>query len=156
DDMNVSYPDVSAPDTTGWSALSAGIYAYTGSLTNFALVKYMLGNQNYVYNGDFTMNSGDVMVINGTTSLYVTGNFKMNSSTIYIAPTAKLNLYVNGGTTTFAGNGVVNDTGLAANFSYYGTTNNTTIKYSGGSTFTATLYAPEADFTLTGGASFVG
>jgi hypothetical protein len=156
DDMNVSYPDLTLPDMTGWSVLSSVNTNYTGTLTNFTSVKYMLGNQNYIYNGDFTINSGDVMVIYGIASLYVSGNFKMNSSTVYIAPGAQLNLYVNGSTTTFAGNGVINDTGLAANFSYYGTTNNTTIKYAGGSTFTATLYAPEADFTLTGGASFVG
>jgi hypothetical protein len=157
DDMNVSYPDVRLPDMTGWSALSSGIYGpYLGSMTNFLLVAYMLGNQNYICNASFTMNGGDVMVVNGTASLYVDGTFKMNSGTIYIAPGAKLNLYVNGSSTTFAGGGVVNDSGLAANFSYYGTTNNTTVKYTGNSVFTATLYAPEADFTLTGGGTFVG
>jgi hypothetical protein len=157
DDMNVSYPDVQPPDTTGWAALSSVSTNYSGPLTNFPSVQYMLGNQNYIYPGDFSINSGNVMVINGTASLYVSGKFSMNGgTTIYIAPGAKLNLWVNGSTTTFTGGGVINDSGLAANLSYYGTTNNTTIKYSGGSTFVATLYAPEADFTLSGGASFIG
>jgi hypothetical protein len=157
DDMNVSYPDVQPPDTTGWSALTSVSTNYSGPLTNFASVKYTLGNGNYIYAGDFSINSGDVMVINGTASLYVSGKFSMNGgTTIYIAPGAKLSLWVNGSTTTFTGNGVINDSGLAANLSYYGTTNNTTIKYSGQSTFVATLYAPEADFTLSGGASFIG
>jgi len=102
------------------------------------------------------MNSGDTLVVTGTASLYVSGNFKMNSGLIYIAPGGSLSLYVAGGTATFSGGGVLNNTGLAANFSYYGLPGNTSIKYAGSSAYIGTINAPEADMTLTGGANFYG
>jgi putative adhesin len=52
------------------------------------------------------------------------------------------------------------DRGNAANFSYFGTTNNTQITFGGNASFTGTIYAPQADFSLGGGGSstydFVG
>jgi hypothetical protein len=41
--------------------------------------------------------------------------------------------------------------GSATNLAYYGTTNNTRITLSGNSAFTGTIYAPQANITLTGG-----
>jgi len=51
---------------------------------------------------------------------------------------------------TLSGNEVI-DGGSALNMSYYGTTNNTQINFSGNASFTGTIYAPEADITLGGG-----
>jgi choice-of-anchor A domain-containing protein len=51
---------------------------------------------------------------------------------------------------------VINATGNAANFSYYGLTNNTTLSYSGSSPFIGTVYAPEASFTFSGAGGMYG
>ena len=61
-----------------------------------------------------------------------------------------LTVYMDGPTFTLSGNDIV-DSGNASNFSYYGTTNNTAVKFSGNASFTGTVYAPEADFTMGGG-----
>ena len=51
---------------------------------------------------------------------------------------------------------MVNGTGNAASFSYYGLTNNTTITYRGSTAFVGTVYAPEANFTLSGSGGMCG
>lgn len=52
------------------------------------------------------------------------------------------------------------DGGYAANLSYYGTTNNTSVSLGGNANFTGTIYAPEAHIHMSGGGSgiynFVG
>ena len=97
------------------------------------------------------------MVVTGNATFVVTGNFSMSGhSFIYIAPNASLQLIVGGSTTTLSGGGVVNGTGIAANFSYIGLPSNTSVSYSGGSTFIGTVNAPEADFSISGGSDFTG
>jgi hypothetical protein len=53
-------------------------------------------------------------------------------------------------TATISGNGVVNDTGVAKNFAYYGLPSNTTINLTGNGAFYGTIYAPEANLNLKG------
>lgn len=45
----------------------------------------------------------------------------------------------------------MNGTGYATNLTLYGTTTCTNITYSGGSDFLGTIYAPYAEFLMTGG-----
>jgi hypothetical protein len=86
----------------------------------------------------------------GTQSVIVAGNGASIDS--------KLTIYVASATFTI-GSGVI-DGGRAANLAYYGLPSNTAINFSGNSTFTGTIYAPDAAITLTGGGSddydFVG
>jgi hypothetical protein len=49
------------------------------------------------------------------------------------------------------GNGVINQSGQASNFSYYGLPSNTAVAFGGNDAFVGTIYAPNADFTLGGG-----
>jgi len=153
-DMNVSFPDPTPPP--GWSSWTplapASGAAATVNGTNYT---YVVTGQMTAGAG-FSLGSGATMVIVGNASLYVNGDFSVNSgSSIYIAPGASLKLYVDGNT-TMSGGGVLNATGLPANFSYYGMTNNTTIKYTGGADFIGTIDAPEANFSISGGASVYG
>ena len=152
-DMNATYPDQSAPaGSSSWTSLSLTAYLY-----GLTLYDYMIANQNRIYSGDFRMGSHDNMVIVGNATLYITGNFTLQSgSYIYIAPGASLTIYVGGSTTKVNGQGIINGTGQAANFSYIGLPNNTTITYAGSADFIGTVNAPEADMTITGGASMVG
>ncbi len=58
------------------------------------------------------------------------------------------------------GNGVVNESGNAASFLYFGLPSNTEIVFGGNAAFTGAIYANHADFTLGGGGNntydFVG
>ena len=82
----------------------------------------------------------------------MTGNVNIGSGEfIEVAAGATLKLYVSGASTVIGGQGIVNDTGYAKNFQYYGLPTNTSIDYKGNSTFTGTINAPEADVKLGGG-----
>ena len=85
------------------------------------------------------------------------GNISISGSAyILIAPGGSLKLYGGGTKSTLSGGGIANGTGLAANFSYFGMTNNTDVSYSGNSALVGTVYAPQADFSISGGADFYG
>ena len=145
-DANASYPDQYPP--TGyqlWVPPPAGT-------TN----DYIMNNGNFAFSSGLKLQGS--MLVQGTCNLYIGGgNFTITSGgSIIIAPGAKLNLYMDGPTTSMGGGGILNGTGYPGNFSYYGTTNNTTISYSGGVDFYGTINAPEANITLTGGASVFG
>jgi hypothetical protein len=69
---------------------------------------------------------------------------------ITIQTNASLNLYANTANVDISGDGVQNS-GSTSQFHYWGTTNNTSLNYSGNSVVTGTFYAPNADFSLNGG-----
>ena len=111
--------------------------------------------------GNYTLSSlsGSVYVGATNTVLYVTGSISISGSggnprnapqEIHIGPGASLTLYMAGATTTISGNGVVNDTGHASAFAYYGLPSNTSISLKGNGAFFGTIYAPEANFSLNG------
>jgi hypothetical protein len=83
-----------------------------------------------------------------------------NDDRIVIKPDASLKLYMEGASFQVSGQGVVNETGNAANFYYYGLPSNTELKLSGNAAFVGAIYAPNADFSLGGGGNnnydFVG
>jgi len=85
--------------------------------------------------------------------LYVNGDVKISSGMqIYVAPGAKLTMYVSG-STSIGGNGVINPSGQAQDFSYYGLPSNTSVDMNANANFVGTIYAPEADVSLGGGGS---
>jgi hypothetical protein len=151
-DANVSYADQNPP--TGYQTWLPVQTAILGGLLT-ATNTYVLNSLNYSSLGGFTLAPSETMLIQGNCTWYVGGNFAIKG-TLYIAPGAKLSIYVDGPTTTMSSGGIINEGGTAASFSYHGTTNNTTIKYSGSADFIGTINAPEADFTLSGGASLYG
>ena len=67
---------------------------------------------------------------------------------------------MNGESASIAGNGIVNKSGNALNFQYWGTSNNKRIQISGNAGFIGTIYALEAALQFGGGGSdiidFVG
>jgi len=155
-DFNYDFPSVVPPDTTGWFTLFApltntlapdGNY-YTYVFTNNAdyIVPNMSGSVYVATNAHVRL----LIQSGGTQSVIVAGNGASIDS--------KLTIYVASATFTI-GSGVI-DGGRAANLAYYGLPSNTAINFSGNSTFTGTIYAPDAAITLTGGGSddydFVG
>ncbi len=143
DDMNVDFVDITLPFTNG-------NYPTSGSI-NGESYEYVIGSGNYELNG-FSLSGKKKIAVTGDATLLVTGDISMaGQAAIEIKPGASLTLYMTGASTKFSGQGVVNETGNALNFSYYGLSSNTSIKLSGNAGFVGTIYAPDAAFTLGGG-----
>jgi hypothetical protein len=149
-DMNVAYPDAALPSAF------VGLPPVGGTVkgTNYS---YVLSSGNYQLT-TLTLTSGQAILVNGNAVLYVSGNISVSgdNACIYLAPGATLDLYAGGALTDISGGGVVNGAGNAANFSYYGLTNNTSLKYTGGAAFVGTVYAPRAVLAMGGSADLYG
>jgi len=150
DDMNMDFPDVSAPFTSGYWIPSSGTVDGTS-------YNYVLGSGNYLLS---SLDKKDVYV-DGDAILYVTGNVKLSGNNmIVVGPGASLKMYVGGSSADLSGNGVINLAGKAEDFQYFGLPSNTSLKLSGNAGFTGVIYAPDAAFNLSGGGSndidFVG
>ncbi len=145
DDMNILFPDVIMPSTT-WMPVSPAPTVVNGK------------TYQYVFNsdGDYTIPglTGNIYVsTNKSIRLKITGNVSLTGSNdeIRLGPGAKMKLYMVGASCKIAGNGVVNDSGNANNFYYFGLPTNTQLQFQGNASFTGAIYAPSAAFTLGGG-----
>ena len=150
DDMNIDIPDVQVPFTSGYFTPGSGTVAGT----NYA---YVIGSGNYKLS-QFMLNMSQKAIVTGNAVLYVTDNMNVSGAAqIIVAPGASLKLYNGAASGSISGNGVANQTGSAANFTYYGLPTNTRLDMSGTSGFIGVIYAPNADLTMSGGttSSFV-
>ena len=138
DDMNVDYPDVDYIPTGGVPPIG-GTNGYT------------LAGGNYVL-PSLNLSGSQKLAITGPTTLYIEGDLTVTGGAgIEVQPGGSLQLYVAGRSTSIGGNGVANLTGNAVNFQYWGLPSNTSLSFSGNSSFIGTIYAPSAHFQLTGG-----
>jgi hypothetical protein len=150
-DMNVVWPDVVKPNVT-WIVPPQNNVSING-----VTYSYYLTQGNYQIN-DF---NGSVYVAGGEVNIYVPPTGRVNqtgNNQIYIAPvtgndvsTNYLHLYVACPTAKLSGNGVMNQTGMAIGFVYYGLPSNTSLSLNANSAFVGAIYCPEADFSLGGG-----
>jgi hypothetical protein len=154
DDMNVEFPDVQAPFSGGAFNPSTGGWGGT----NYT---YILDDGNYQMTALSLSGNNGRMLVKGDAVLLVTGDVSLSGkSYIYIAPGASLQMYVQGASASFGGNGIVNSDADATSFGYWGLSSNTSISMSGNAAFTGTIYAPYAHLHLGGGGNndydFVG
>ncbi len=155
-DFNVVFPPVRVPSGSMW-------YLPTVSNVEIDGVPYshfVLMSGTYYRDGGL---AGSLYVgSNVQATVVLRGSTKLsgNNDRIYLAPGARLILYVDAPTFSIKGQGVVNESGQAINFLYFGTPRNTTLSLGGNASFTGAIYAPDADFTLGGGGNdtydFVG
>ena len=154
DDMNVDFPPVIVP-----AAAIAGSTSYSGSQGGAKLLTgSLLGSPTYFnlrsLTGKINVTGNVVVYVPAGGTVSFTGN-----DGITLANGATFTLYVGATTATIGGNGVINP-GSALNFQYYGLPTNTSINFNGNASYTGSIYAPSADFTLGGGGSsmydFVG
>jgi hypothetical protein len=152
DDMNVSFPDVEAPFSGGYSVPGPGIV----NGTNY---DYVLTSGNYEL-GSLGMSGSDTLLVTGNAVLYVTGDVSLaGQAQIQIATNASLSMYVGTANTnattsvSLGGNGIGNNSGITTNFFFYGLPSTTSLSLSGNAAFTGAIYAPQANFTLGGGGS---
>ncbi len=153
DDMNVAFPDVVAP-------FSGGAYTPASGTVSGTSYNYVLSNGNYQMSS-LSMSGNNKMYVSGNAVLYVTSTLALSGNAkIVIGTGASLKLYFGGTSASLGGNGVINNTGNAMNFMYYGLPSNTSLSMSGNAGFAGVIYAPNADFSLNGGGSnsydFVG
>ncbi len=150
DDINTELTPVTLPNST-WMPPIPGNYQVNGSS-----FKYNLASGAWILpNLDASLN------VAGDAVLYVTSSIKVGAGMqIHISPGASLIIYMGGPTASIGGLGVVNETGLAQNFTYYGLPTNTQLDFSANAAFVGTIYAPNVMFTLGGGGNntydFVG
>ncbi len=150
-DLNLSFPPVVPPDNFSNWPTASGLPMVIGGVTyNYA----------FLASGNFTVpSSGSIYVApNVKVQLRVTAdNFK--PSGIVVAGTGaasgNLMLYMAGSSCTLPGSGTLQND-RAANLTYFGLPQNTSITFGGKSTFVGTIYAPNADLTLNGGGSSSG
>jgi len=144
-DMTRHFPDLSAPSNSGAFTPTPG----TVDGTNY---QYVLASGRYLLSS-LALGSSNKMRVIGQAVLHITGGISMaGTALIEISRGAALKLYVGGPSALIGGNGIVNNTGNATNFQYYGLPGNTSLSLSG-SLFTGAIYAPSAGFTLSSGGS---
>ena len=155
-DFNVEFPDVVLPTESPLIAVPLAVPLVTNSVS----YDYAFFTSGYYAIADLKANIYVAPGVNVT--LLLTGDATADSIRVGSGGTntsGSLTVYMDGPSFTLTGTDIV-DSGNALNFSYYGTTNNTTVKIGGNGTFTGTVYAPEADFTMGGGGNnpydFVG
>lgn len=143
DDMNVQFPDVKLPFNGGFAPSSDKVDG-----TNYT---YVLGDGNFELN-ELSLSGKGAVLVSGNATLLVRGNVSVSGNAyIYIAPGANLQMYVEGASADFGGNGVVNSAGKAESFGYWGTSSNVEVKLRGNAAFIGTIYAPSAYLSLGGG-----
>jgi len=142
DDMKVDFPEVKPPFTAAFTP-AKGSYTVGG-----VTYDYVIGSGNWAFLASRL--TGKVIVI-GAANVYIgpraSISLKGGTDGITIQSNATLNLYVDSTNADFSGQGVQN-AGLASQFVYWGTTNNTSLLYGGNSSFNGVIYAPDADFSL--------
>lgn len=154
DDFDVCFPPVKLPSTTWWQG-ETGNYTYEGTSYKHRI----LSSGDYYLPG---LSGGIFIATNINVRLLVTGNTKItgNSDEIHISPQSSLKMYVYAASFSMAGKGLVNYPNNAANFYYFGLPANTSVSFNGNASFTGSIYAPNAAFSLGGGGNdkydFVG
>ena len=140
DDCVAEFPDVEAPFTTAAPPPSGGGY------------DYVLGNGNYA----LTKFSGRVLVT-GNASIYVSDTLQFTGTDrIQLALGSSLTIYAACKDASIGGLGVLNLSGVATNFTYYGLPTNTRLSLGGTGEFSGLVYAPSADIQMNGGGNIYG
>jgi len=151
DDMNVVWDPVLPPTNALWLPVSGP----AGVLSGYGGYDYY-----FTASGDFEVHGNSISkgILIGTNvhvrlKVYA-GDIKITGSgEIRIPANSSLKIYMAGPQFSIAGGGVVNESGYAVNFQYYGLPTNTRIDFQGNGDFTGCIYAPNADFYLGGGGS---
>ncbi|MBC8003477.1 MAG: hypothetical protein H7X97_12895 [Opitutaceae bacterium] len=140
--------------TVSYTYVAAINYTYSGYTTNLVVTtasfSYILGSGTYVLDS-LSLSGQSQMLVTGNAILYVKGALSMaGQSQIILSQGASLKLYV-GGDASLKGNGVMNYSLDALQFSLYGLPTCTSIDLGGNASFTGTMYAPNAAFKAGGG-----
>jgi hypothetical protein len=147
DDANVPMPVVQLPFIGGAFTPGGGL-----SLNGLTFYNYILGSGNYQLSS-----FGGKVLVTGNAVLLVTDRLQFSGQdSIEIMPGASLKLYVAARDAAIGGNGVINDSGVSTNFTYYGLPSNQSLSIGGNGTLAGLIYAPNAAVQLNGGGNVFG
>jgi hypothetical protein len=149
-----SYPDATLPDTGGaiWQPAVKGAYVVNGVTYDYLLTPakpWVINN----LNGSIYVKGTNVMLQLTGSSASIPSGGSLTVGTDAYGNASTLAMYVSATSFTVNGTGYVNEFGIAKNLQYYGLPSNTALTLGGNASFTAQIYAPEANFTLGGGGS---
>ena len=164
-DFNANLADATAPTT---AAISLGAYSVAGSssdtLPRVVPLDLPGANGRYLYTcTSFDIGGSGYVTIKGPVDIIVTGNINVGGSGYLAvggvgAVDPSLNLYCPG-TIALGGSGMVNNTSLPVKATIWGTkpsTGTQNITIGGSSAFRGTIYAPNANLTLSGSGGVYG
>jgi hypothetical protein len=144
DDMNMYFPDVEKP------SLGGSLLPSSGSITGL-VYKYVLNGGKYSLSS-LNISSKERIAITGPSTLIVDGDVTVRGA-VDIHPGGALQLYVGGD--AYLGGAGINNSGTASNFVYLGLPTNTRLSLPSNGDFVGSIYAPSADFVLSGGGSTI-
>jgi hypothetical protein len=143
DDLNVMFPSVELPASTGWAPL-----VRQNPPVN-------IGGVNYDYvitEGDWLLAElVDRIYVSGAARVHVTDRVHVFGSGIQIGPGGSLRLYVSASSARIIGYPVINETNNANNFIYFGLPSNKSLILGANDNFIGAIYAPDTDLLLGGG-----
>ena len=147
-DLELAWPEVGPPFT-------GGAFTPFSGFVNETFYTYVLRDFSY-FLSSLNLNSFQKLAVTGHTVLYVGGNISITGSAhLEVFPGASLRLYSSGSNVVIGGAGVINHTGRADAFIYYGMPDNTNLSVTISDYLTGCIYAPNADITLSYGGSAV-
>ncbi len=109
---------------------------------------------NYFYE-NIAVDGKGALTISGNTNIYVHTNFTVSGGDAIVVTQGPVEIYI-GGTGSFAGQGIVNATGVPGNLQIFGLGAGTSLSFSGQSDFYGAIYAPDSSITMGGIASYFG
>lgn len=112
-----------------------------------------LATGNYHFN-NIDLSSTAILDINSNSNVYVSQSITTTAQARIITA-ANVKIYISGDA-NFAGQGILNTTGIPRNLEIIGLGSDTNISYAGGADFYGTIYAPESTVSISGGASIFG
>jgi len=141
-DYRFTFPEVAPPFANGMNPSSQGT-------TNY----WVLDSGDYFWNGNVLVPSRTNILVTGSARLYVSGEFRMTStSMILFSPGSTLKLYSGGGRLAL---GLIENACCVEAFQCYGLLTVTNATWSGSSSFTGVIYTPQATLTVGGGGSTI-
>lgn len=145
DDMNVAFPDVTVPFAGGGYQTSDN-----GSRT-VSGVSYTKVFDGGIYKiNSLSLSGQQKVLINGDVSIWLPAGFSMSAQGQFtIAANAKLTIYA-GASCSISGNGFLSNAD-ASRCIIYGLPTCTSLSFSGNARYTGCIYAPSADFSMSGG-----
>jgi hypothetical protein len=149
--LNVAIPDAPAPDVSSWATLVSSPFKWTNGVT----YDYVVYNDNYKLPAGTVIHNKSILVL-GKAKIYMPPDGKWDfadSDVTKIPKGSSLEIY-DAATSDAGFAGVTNDSGMAANFTYFGlATTDKNLSLSGSGQFAGGIYAPYKNVILTGSSS---
>ncbi len=157
-DFTSNFPDVAAPTTFSTGLLSTSLGTVNSSVTLPRVGDVATASGRYVYSvTSVNLAGSDTISIKGPVDLVVTGSFSLSGNALLSvggigSSSPSVNLYC-AGNVSLGGNGMSNQTSDASKATLWGTAvspTTQTVSVTGNGSFTGTVYAPNANVTMSG------